>query len=807
MNSSNLETKQAPEGRPRGRGRGRGLRGRSQNQCDSPRNSPTASRRPAQALYSPGAFSKHRNNDQAVESPENVRTKNTVPKSLIKTEPVHEKSEISISEQVDKSNARDQEDCEFGLEDNGDKRNNISEDEKSFENDFNKSYVSSPTSNSVEHGSRDVKKNNSSSPTDITSKRIDHADVTDVVVSESQPDCIDSNCDNVTNSLQSRDNVGQTNRFDCSANSNVHNEIMSEKCEKQEEICTTFEDTLLEDTCETIQTNDHTKLNCGKTSKKAIQVEVPITSSESSDSKIFPNKSSGSEKSMNESKEKGNASKEGVEERINVMGDERQLAETKVEDTVDSVTERLGTNTACMADRESYVNIHDNKTNVEDSVDVSGCIKSVSVMSDITEEEMPASSQALSGDLSNEVGKITQGKNERMVFSESKDEALSKIKQYNRTNLNDKISLGNNESLVDKENEGNAEAQRESKPKQNKKNLNDTDDKIALENNESGVDSGCEEKIETQSKEKWQCKPETLNDEDKIVQGNNESIESTGSKGKVETKSTSNDDDKIHVTIGNNESMVDSENRKQVQSHSQSKSKRQSKKEEKAKKKEDKLKKKQVKTKSEKTVKQKSEGEEKRATKEDEVLDSGKKGKAIKEVKIQQRKENQAGSKEKTMAKGGEVLDSGKKGKSDKEVKIQQEKETNSIAGDQVLKVVRESKDTLLKVSVSDDHSLNQEDNGNEDSAEEDWEKTWNDDGECLDEHMLAELNEQIGTKNVQVVKPQFDYLSFKPNDIVLENGVFDHVVELYDFSPDFKNHDLINALSNFQQQGLDIQW
>lgn len=749
MNSSNLETKQAPEGRPRGRGRGRGLRGRSQNQCDSSRNSPTASRRPAQALYTPGAFSKHRNNDQAresaspVESPENVRTKNTVPKSLNKTEPAYEKSEISISEQVDKSNARDQEDCEFGLEDNGNKRNSMSEDKKSLENNFNQLYVSSPTSSSVENGLRDVRKNNSSSPTDITSKRTDHADVTDVVVSESQPDCIDSNCDNVTNSLQSRDSVGQTNRFDCSANSNVDNEIMSEKCEKQKEVCTTSEDTLLEDTCETIQTNDHTKLNCGKTSKKAIQVEVPITSSESSDSKMFPNKSSGSEKSMNESKEKGNASKEGVEERINV--DERQLAETKVEDTVDSVTERLGTNTTCMADRESYVNIHDNKTNVEDSVEVSGCIKSVSVMSDITEEEMPASSQALSGDLSNEVGKITLGKNERMVFSESKDEALSKSKQCNRTNLNDeddKISLGNNESLVDKENEGNAEAQRESKPKQNKKNLNDKDDKIAPENNESVVDSGCEEKIETQSKEKWHCKPEALNDEeDKIVRGNNESIESTGNKGKVETKSTSNDDDKIHVTIGNNESMVDSENRKQVQSHSQSKSKRQSKKEEKAKKKEEKSKKKQVKTKSEKTVKQKSEGEEKRATKEGEVLDSGKKGKAIKEVKIQQRKEKQAaGSKEKTMAKGGEVLDSGKKGKSDKEVKIQQEKETNSIAGDQVLKVVRESKDTLLKVSVSDDHILNQEDNGNEDSAEEDWEKTWNDDGECLDEDMLAEV-------------------------------------------------------------------
>ncbi|CAB4000765.1 Hypothetical predicted protein, partial [Paramuricea clavata] len=665
-----METKQAPESRPRGRGRGRGLRGRSQNQCDSPRNSPTASRRPAQALYSPGAFSKHRNNDQAIESPENVRTKNTVPKSLIKTEPVHEKSEISKSEQVDKSNARDQEDCEFGLEDNGNKRNSMSEDEKSLENNFNKSYVSSPTSESVENGLRDVRKNNSSSPTDITSKRIDRADVTDVVVSESQSDCIDSNCD-VTNSLQSRDSVGQTNRFDCSANSNVDNEIMSEKCEKQEEICTTFEDTLLGDTCETIQTNDHTKLNCGKTSKKAIQVEVPITSSESSDSKTFPNKSSGSEKSMNESKEKGNTSKEGVEERINVMGDERQLAETNVEDTVDSVTERLGTSTACMADRESYVNIHENKTNVEDSVEVSGCIKSVSVMSDITEEEMPASSQALSGDLSNEVGKITLGKNERMVFSESKDEALSKSKQHNRTNLNDeddKISLGNNESLVDKENEGNAEAQRESKPKQNKKNLNDKDDKIALENNESVVGSGCEEKIETQSKKKWQCKPEALNDEeDKIVRGNNESIESTGNKGKVETKSTSNDDEKTHVTIGNNESMVDSENRKQVQSHSQSKSKRQSKKEEKAKKKEDKLKKKQVKTKSEKTVKQESEGEEKGATKEDEVLDSGKKGKAVKEVKIQLRKEKQAGSKEKTMAKGGEVLDSGKKGKSDKE--------------------------------------------------------------------------------------------------------------------------------------------
>ncbi len=247
--------------------------------------------------------------------------------------------------------------------------------------------------------------------------------------------------------------------------------------------------------------------------------------------------------------------------------------------------------------------------------------------------------------------------------------------------------------------------------------MNDKDDKIAqVEDNESLVGSECDEKVETQIKKKY--KQEDLNNEvDKIVEGNNESIKNTENKGKVD------------------ESLVDSENKKQVQSVSQSKSKRQSKKEEKARKKEEKLKKKQVKPKSEKTVK-KNEVEAKVTAKKVEVCESGNKEKSDQDTgkkgkSDQQKKEKQASTGEKTVAKGGEGQDTGKKGKSDQQKK---EKQTNSIAADQALKIVRECKDTLLKVSVSEEYS------DNEDSADEDWEKTWNDDGECLDADVLAEV-------------------------------------------------------------------
>ncbi|XP_046851206.1 R3H and coiled-coil domain-containing protein 1-like [Xenia sp. Carnegie-2017] len=105
------------------------------------------------------------------------------------------------------------------------------------------------------------------------------------------------------------------------------------------------------------------------------------------------------------------------------------------------------------------------------------------------------------------------------------------------------------------------------------------------------------------------------------------------------------------------------------------------------------------------------------------------------------------------------------------------------------------------------DNTRDDDVNDKDGSDEEDWDRVWNEDGECLDKEMLAELNKQIDTTDVEIIPTQFDYLSFKPNDVILEEDVFDHVLEIYDFSPELETHHLMNALSNLQKQEVSIKW
>jgi hypothetical protein len=316
-----------------------------------------------------------------------------------------------------------------------------------------------------------------------------------------------------------------------------------------------------------------------------------------------------------------------------------------------------------------------------------------------------------------------------------------------------KICLGNNECLISNDNEGKELPQGESKCSHNVTNVNDKDAKKTLGSDEKHQGQSEIEcpiitkkelsdddkkipslgnnetlKVKAQSKNELQCKQEDSNKEEdvKVVRANNAEVKSTGSLNDVE------------MVI--NKTVVDDESKNQVQSSSQSKSKRQSKKEEKAKKKEEKLKKKQVKTKSEKKLK-KSGVEEKETAKEGKVCEPVTERKNNKGVKTEHEKEKLADSDAKATA--SKDLNPEKNGKRNR-----QDKEQQADVGKE-LRVVRECKSTLLRVSVSEDL----EDSGNDDSAEEDWETTWNDDGECLDADLLAEVRRQpIGKSDFNIL-------------------------------------------------------
>ena len=721
MDGSKLETEAAPKCNPRGRGRGRGIRARGEKQCDYAKNSPTASRRPAQALYTPGAFMKKRNNTEnpttntpsLVDPSGNTSNENNMPKSCTsKIQALNEKCEKSP--QVAKSISKDQHDNEYGLKSDENTRNSTLRDERCSEYNLNALQVSSPSSSTADSELKNTK------------EKVDKHGSLNNLTSKS-PDYVDSNCDTVINSPQLCDSTGQSHNCEFPVSTVGDNNIMSPDCEKKEEIFAKIDNPSFNGASKTIQYNYD---------NRPIIMEMPTENNLGTNSSELNNSI------------RGNASGKGLDKRKNVIEDEEHAKEEK-NDTAGSVLDHFKNNVEYTAEGESDSNIHDNNV----------------------DKEMSRLSQAL-GDLNKKVDKGTLEKKKSTVCIESagnSERQSMKKRQFDKPNLDDKddkIALGHGDDLVHSENEKKLKEQSENKDRchknlnnysnvapgnhafvhtvkeklEIKNNVNNKDNTSVLENNDRSVDSESEvemkstyrntkeelncvedkiglkndslagseskEKVKPQNKGKRHIKKENLPGKNER-QHNDESIESEGT---VETQINVNEQDK--VIPGNNESAVNKESKEKADSNS--KSKRQHKKDEKAKKKEEKLKKKQVKTKSEKAVK-KIKGE---------TCDLEKKENANKEVK------KHAGSEEKAKPKLGDVFDSGKKNEVDKQDNAKREADIQEV------KVVRECKDTLLKVSIPENDILNDKDSGEDD----DWERTWNDDGECLDANLLAEV-------------------------------------------------------------------
>ncbi|XP_022611164.1 coiled-coil domain-containing protein R3HCC1L [Seriola dumerili] len=103
-----------------------------------------------------------------------------------------------------------------------------------------------------------------------------------------------------------------------------------------------------------------------------------------------------------------------------------------------------------------------------------------------------------------------------------------------------------------------------------------------------------------------------------------------------------------------------------------------------------------------------------------------------------------------------------------------------------------------------------QEENGEEES----WDTLFNDDGDCLDPHLLEELALKEGRKKESVQEPRFDYYNMnrdddgdEDDDIDLREDELSHIVEIYDFPTEFKSEDLLKLFQCYQQRGFDIKW
>ncbi|XP_034044806.1 coiled-coil domain-containing protein R3HCC1L [Thalassophryne amazonica] len=93
---------------------------------------------------------------------------------------------------------------------------------------------------------------------------------------------------------------------------------------------------------------------------------------------------------------------------------------------------------------------------------------------------------------------------------------------------------------------------------------------------------------------------------------------------------------------------------------------------------------------------------------------------------------------------------------------------------------------------------------------DESWDTLFNDDGECLDPHLLEELALKDGQQKESIQEPRFDYYTMDPgedDDLNLREDELSHIIEIYDFPSEFKTEDLLKLFQSYQRRGFDIKW
>ncbi|XP_039630479.1 coiled-coil domain-containing protein R3HCC1L-like [Polypterus senegalus] len=112
------------------------------------------------------------------------------------------------------------------------------------------------------------------------------------------------------------------------------------------------------------------------------------------------------------------------------------------------------------------------------------------------------------------------------------------------------------------------------------------------------------------------------------------------------------------------------------------------------------------------------------------------------------------------------------------------------------LKIREEGSDILVTVGKE------------EHNDQESWDSMFNDDGDCLDPHLLDEVIKQEKKSKKSIQDPQYDYYNYSAEpDLELREDELSHIIEIYDFPTEFKTEDLLRAFNSFHQKGFDVKW
>ncbi|KAK6487437.1 coiled-coil domain-containing protein R3HCC1L [Huso huso] len=94
------------------------------------------------------------------------------------------------------------------------------------------------------------------------------------------------------------------------------------------------------------------------------------------------------------------------------------------------------------------------------------------------------------------------------------------------------------------------------------------------------------------------------------------------------------------------------------------------------------------------------------------------------------------------------------------------------------------------------------------DQESDSWDTLFNDEGDCLDPHLLEEISQNQGKVKKSIQEPRFDYYNWAvESEVELREDELSHIVEIYEFPSEFKTEDLLRTFNSFQQKGFDIQW
>lgn len=177
----------------------------------------------------------------------------------------------------------------------------------------------------------------------------------------------------------------------------------------------------------------------------------------------------------------------------------------------------------------------------------------------------------------------------------------------------------------------------------------------------------------------------------------------------------------------------------------------------------------------------------------------------VKKIKLKKKKKSKVLNEGKAEEETPALEKKGKKKSTRSNITVFDMMNMHELQEDKVEKKVETKVETVHeekqeKESVSKGTDCDKEDGEEED---DDWDKMFDDDGECLDPSAMDELTKTVG--KVKIEKATIDYLDFKPKEPDYDD--MNHVIEIYDFPTEFKTEDLLSVFSQFKNKGFDIKW